>query len=295
MRNKNQGRVWWWLTLFVVAGVAVVIGFFLGMEKGRDAQKMAMTKQVPAVKKEEPQAEKEASEQNKTIYIKEIKKEIKMIRPISGEDSCARIEKDIQELFRVLNKKNYILHVEEEIETYKRFKKLVKVLSAHSPIPAGEGIDTSIMTKNIYHFFRLLKKNDIRILKAVMRNEADTLEMNMDLFFKWFMMGNRCPDPEGVRPSLGVMYQYAGFFLNTIGGRSYLFRRPVPFRLLMSYYSILIIHEADKRGKNNYGIDIFSQIASLAREIGMYPEFHYQNDYLHRLNEVSKYYLQKRE
>ena len=284
--------MWWWLTLFVVACVAVLTGYFLGMEKGRDKRKAAETSQTPAVKTVEPQVEKEVSEKKETIYTKEIKQ---VMPPSNREDSCDKIEKDVKTFFSYLNKKNYVVHIEEKIETYKRFKNLVQVLSAHSPIPAGEGIDTSIMTKNIYHFFRLLKKNDIRILKAVMRNEADTLEMNMDLFFKWFIMGDRCPDPEGVKPSLEVMYQYAGFFLNTIGGRSYLFRRPVPFRLLMSYYSILIIHEADKRRKNNYGIDIFSQIAPLAMEIGMYPEFHYQNDYLYRLNEMSKYYLQKRE
>ncbi|MBW1799420.1 MAG: hypothetical protein JRJ85_01690, partial [Deltaproteobacteria bacterium] len=99
---------------------------------------------------------------------------------------------------------------------------------------------------------------------------------------------------EGIRRSLDVAYQYAGFLLNTIGGRSYLFRRSVEIRLLMSYYCLLIIHEADKKGKNNYGIDIFPLIVSVAKEISLYPDFHFQDEYLQHLSRISDYYLTRR-
>jgi hypothetical protein len=108
------------------------------------------------------------------------------------------------------------------------------------------------------------------------------------------MLGDRCPDPEEVRPSLDVLYYYAGFFLNTIGGRAYLFRRALGVRLLCSYYSLLIVHEADKQGKNSYGIDIFPFIAPLGKEILLYPNFHFTNDYILKLNELEKYYIQRR-
>jgi len=92
---------------------------------------------------------------------------------------------------------------------------------------------------------------DIIILKEVLRNEADTLEINMELFYNWLMLGDRCPDNENIRPDQEVIYRYAGYFLNTIGGRAYLFRRPVTLRLLISYYCLRIIHEADKSGLNS--------------------------------------------
>jgi hypothetical protein len=277
--------------LFFVAVTALLIGYYLGFEKGRVSQKTSSEVRPPESMKETSTSEQNTAPQKETIFVEEVKE----VQPVKLEDSCEQAEKGIQEFFRYLNKKNYILHIEEDMDTYARFKRLVKTLADHPPTPAGEGIDTSIMTKNIYHFFRLLEKKDIRLIRDVIRNEADTLELNMDLFFKWITMGDRCPDSENIRPSLDVMYQYAGFFLNTIGGRSYLFRRAVPVRLLLSYYSILIIYEADKHGKNNYGIDIFSQIASLAGEISMYTDFQFQNEYLLRLNGLSKYYLEKRE
>jgi hypothetical protein len=211
-----------------------------------------------------------------------------------AKDYCTRIDQYVLDFFGYLNEKSYVHHLEEGMDTYDRFMRLIKTLSARPPIPAGEGIDTMIMTQNIFFLSRMLDRNDLRLLREVMRNEADTWEMNLDLFYDWFIYGGRCPDPEGIRPSLDVLYQYAGFFLNTIGGRAYLYRRRVGFRLLISYYCLLILHEADKRGKNSYGIDIFPQIAPLAREISFYPDFHFQKEYISRLDGVSKYYLQKR-
>jgi hypothetical protein len=91
-----------------------------------------------------------------------------------------------------------------------------------------------------------------------------------------------------------VWYQYAGFFLNTIGGRAYLFRRSLGLRLLISYYCILIIHEADKEGRNTYGIDVLPTILAVKNEIGNYPGFRYRDEYVRRLNTLESYYLAKR-
>ena len=62
----------------------------------------------------------------------------------------------------------------------------------------------------------------------------------------------------------------------------------------MTYYSILIIHDADKKGKNNYGIDIFPEIEPLTKEIGIFPDFRFRNEYISRLMEIKNYYAEKR-
>ena len=174
-------------------------------------------------------------------------------------------------------------------------RKLIRKLTASPPIPAGEGVDTKIIAKNIFHLFRLLDRNDLRLIREILRNEADTLEMNLDLFYRWLMLENRCSEGEETRPSLEELYHYAGFFVNSIGGRAYLFRRSLGVRLLISYYCTLIIHEADKRGQNSYGIDIFPKIAPLTREMSIYPDFNYQTDYILQLTKLQNYYREKRE
>ncbi|MBW1861504.1 MAG: hypothetical protein JRJ02_03920 [Deltaproteobacteria bacterium] len=290
MNRKENGRIWWWLALLLVAGAALLAGYFIGMEKGREERKEPEIKKIAVMKKEAAEIEREPH----------MEKELSLTEQISGttlpyqEASCSQIENDVLEFFRYLDKKNYVQHLESGIDTYDRFKAIIRKLSSGPPIPAGEGIDFRIMYRNIFHCFRMLEKNDLRLLLEIMTNEVDSLEMNLDMFYKWLMMERQCPDREGIRPSLDIRYQYAGFFLNTIGGRAYLFRRPLGPRLLISYYCLLIIHEADKRGKNSYGIDIFPVITKVKDEISIYPYFYFQKEYIDQLNRLEKYYLEKR-
>jgi hypothetical protein len=214
--------------------------------------------------------------------------------PARAEDRCREIEDRVQDLLSYLNKEAYVQDLETDTDIHERFETLMEKLSSHPPIPAGEGLDSLTMTKNVYHFYRVLDEDEIRLTKQILKNEAEYLEINLDTFYQWLMPADPCPDLDGIRPPLDVLYQYAGFFLNTIGGRAYLFRRSTPVRLLISYYSLLIIHEADKRGENTYGIDIFPEITRLAREISVYPDFQLQNTYLQQLTELQNYYLERR-
>ena len=91
-----------------------------------------------------------------------------------------------------------------------------------------------------------------------------------------------------------VLYPYAGYLINSIGGRAYLFRRSPAFRLLVSYYCLLIVHEADKTGKNSYGIDIYPQVQMLREEMSYYNDFLFQKTYLDKLDDLSNYYAERR-
>lgn len=216
------------------------------------------------------------------------------LRPYGEEPDCKQIEDDVEGFFDYLDQKKYVQHLGSGPDAYARFKRIIKRLAAEPPIPAGEGIDPRIIIQNVYYLYRILDRTDIRLIKDVVVNEKDTMEFNLYMFYKWLTLGGRCPDNGDLRPSLKVLYHYAGFFLNTIGGRAYLFRRLEGLRLLVSYYSVLIVHEADREGKNYYGIDVFPFIDPLKQEINYYPNFEFQSEYIDRLNEVEDYYLQRR-
>jgi hypothetical protein len=146
------------------------------------------------------------------------------------------------------------------------------------------------LASNAFHFFRCLEAKEIRLIREILANEASTLEMNLDLFYRWLTVGDRCPDPAGIRPSPEVLYSYAGFFLDTLGGQAYLFRRPGALRVLVSYYSLLILAEADRNGKNRYGIDLAPHAHSLASEMNRHPELLFQKEYSRRLLELCRVY-----
>ena len=319
MKKRVRRRFWSPLIILLVLVAAALVAFLLFRGKKPEERKV-QERQV-----EETKAEETKPEKLKEGEIRAGEKETSIGKPVTGqegaprvaakpplrgeptlpetvkegkvteiEDYCSKIEKGVQDFFTYLSRERYVRNLEGDMNSYERSKGVMMKLSSEPPVPAGENMDTLIMTRNIYHFYRLLESEDIRLIREIMRNEADSLELNLDIFYKWLMLGDQCPDPQKTRPSLEVLYQYAGFFLNTIGGRAYLYRRPLNVRLLISYYSLLIVHEADKRGKNTYGIDVFPEVTPLAREISLYPDFHFQNEYILQLTQLQNYYLKKR-
>lgn len=292
MKKKRTRHRWLWIFLVLVVLAAILLFYYFPMKKG------PLETEAPPLKRETPMIQEDAGKapvEGKIPAREERENEaIGEGQQTEPEDKCRQVENELREFFNYLDNRSYVRHLGEGLNTYHRFKGIIKRLCSQPPIPAGEGIDVQIITKNIFHFFRVLDRNDLRLIKDVLTNEAETLEMNLDMFYTWLMAGDRCSDPEGIRPSLEVLYHYAGFCLNTIGGRAYLFRRPTSLRLLISYYSLLIIHEADKKGINTYGLDIFPHIAPVEKEISIYPDLLFKEEYIQELRRLSKYYLEKR-
>ncbi|MBN1831624.1 MAG: hypothetical protein JW896_05880 [Deltaproteobacteria bacterium] len=290
MKKKKRKPLLPWLFVFICLAAAGLVVYFVLSERAQEDKRVEDAgepdmKTTPAPKAKAPLSD----EKEPAVTDEAVEKE-----PADVEDRCREIKDRVQDFLSYLNKKAYVQDLETDRDIYERFETLMEKLSSHPPIPAGEGLDSLTMTKNVYHFYRVLDENEIRLIKQILENEVEHVEINLDTFFQWLMPADPCPDLDQSRPSLDVLYQYAGFFSNTIGGRAYLSRRAAPVRLLTSYYSLLIIHEADKRGENTYGIDIFPEISRLAREISLYPDFELQNTYIQQLTELQDYYLQRR-
>jgi hypothetical protein len=288
MKKKGKGRGTPWVLIVVVAVLAVLAGYMWGAHRAKETETPPEAGPGRIAKKAAPTAEETGP------LRKEIFREEEMKPEEAGEDECRRLQEGVRGFFTELNGKPHIREIEEGIDTYVWFQRMLKKLSDHPPVAAGEGLDPTIMTSNVYHFFRILDRREMRLLKAVLTKELPTLETNLHLFYRWLSMGNRCPQPEGIRPSQDTLYAYAGFFLNTVGGRAYLFRRPSGLRLLATYYCLLILHEADKQGRNRDGIDLAPHVGDVAREMGFYGDFLYQKEYMRRVDELRAFYAARR-
>jgi hypothetical protein len=150
------------------------------------------------------------------------------------------------------------------------------------------------MAKNIFYFFRVLDDTDLKLIQEIINHEGDTLELNLAIFYKWFILGDQCPDPDKVRPSFAVAYAVSGFFINTIGGKAYLFRRSPQLRQLVNYYALLILHEADKRRENMYGIDVLPDLRLLIEEMRTNTKLTLQPEYMEQLKALLQYYEDER-
>jgi hypothetical protein len=207
---------------------------------------------------------------------------------------CNLIDQQVSDFFHSLDTKAYFRLFKLEKDAYPYFAQTIKKLAAQPPQPAGEGIHPTTLLANIYFFSRALERKDLRVIKAVIENERDTMEFNLETFYRWLMLGKDCPNSGNVRPLFDITCRYAGFFLNTTGGRAYLFRRPLRLRILISYYCVLIVYQADRLGKNSYGLNVVPFIQPLKDELTHHPELEFQDQYISTLNRIENYYLQRR-
>lgn len=292
--SNGSKRVWWWLLLFLVLGA--LIGYLLRGDLGKESEKvMPQEKAVPASeKKSPPEQEPETTLGTPQTTGNSLQKPAIPLNPVVKK-AVPLAELSLAEFFHYLDQQPSIRHLDLGTGgTRERFKIILKTLSSHLPVPAGEGIDPRILTANVYHFFRALDRKDIRLIKEIIRHERDNMEMDLRMFFLWFMEGEGDPDLDTLRPSLATAYPYAGYLLNTIGGRAYLLRRPSTVRVLLTYYSLLIVYQADKEGKNSYGIDLYPYVRALADEMTHYPDLQYQQEYMEKLDQIRQYYVSKR-
>ena len=73
------------------------------------------------------------------------------------EEQCAKTEKNLQDFFVYLDKQKYIQNLKLGMDTLSVYKKIISRLSSRTPIPAGEGRDSKIMIRNLFHLFRVLQ------------------------------------------------------------------------------------------------------------------------------------------
>jgi hypothetical protein len=139
------------------------------------------------------------------------------------------------------------------------------------------------------HFFRILGKKRVNLVRDVLQNEGEILESAMQTFYRWatYETGDRSQTGQ---PTLKTLYSYAGFFLNTLAGRSYLLRRDSKIRILTTYYSVLILDKVNDEKFNSAGIDIRPHIKFLLNDFQAPIGLMYQKSYVSELQKLADKY-----
>ena len=211
---------------------------------------------------------------------------------LSRQQQCTRLTGSLETFFNDLDKKPYIKAFKLEQPCLQLFNKLSKKLLANPPVVIRETNDLYTILTNMAHFFRIIGRRNILLMKGILDRESDKIEDIAAELYTWTIV-NQCTD-EKERLQLEIplekVYEYAGFFLNTMGGRSYLFRRDSRSRLLVNYYAILIIDRANKENINRYGLDISTTLPRLIQEIESTNLLIYKEDYLDSLYGLQEKY-----
>jgi len=197
----------------------------------------------------------------------------------------------INSFYHYLDQQKYIQarHLDAPSQIY--FPRLIQKLLNNPPVVIRETDDLLTILKNNTHLFKILGKYHILLLKEILSQEQDKIE---DVIASYYLL-TMPPISSGQDVSLTIpedaMLQYAGFFLNTMGGRLYLSRRDSRTRMLVTYYAIRIINQANIDGKNQYGLQLQPAIDMLTAEMETGGgHLRYKETYLDTLYDLKEKY-----
>jgi len=228
------------------------------------------------------------------VFGKEEKEETRPVEetqtPPEKLSDIAETERQIAAFFTYLDKRPYIRSLNLAGGSYLQYQIAIEKLSAKPPIIVGEMDSLYNMVRNVAHFYRVMGKKRVLLSRQILQNESEVIEAVMQTFYKWFTMDDGGKSTLKGRPSMTAMYEYAGYILNTLGGRSYLLRRSPKVRTLTTYYCVLILDRANDEELNSKGIDIRPYIRSSLLEIKNQIALIHQKEYITRLSELSLKY-----
>ena len=198
------------------------------------------------------------------------------------------VQARVMNFFRYLDSKGYTERRGLKISSQEMFVRVLQQLEATRPLIGGENQDLLALMKNMTFFFRTLGKDTLLTARDIVNNENAIMEPGIALFYEWLNPWQ--PQLEAPKVSREMMYGYAGFFLQSMGGRAYLFRRESGIRLLALYYSILVLDQANRDGLNVEGIDIGPPLEALIQEISYSRRLSERHRYLETLREIQARY-----
>lgn len=208
---------------------------------------------------------------------------------LKAEDrGCAGLERQLVSFFDYLGTKHDI--GSKDKSAYEIFGEMVEDLAQAPPLVTGEARNLSNLLKNRAHFFRVLGKDRIELLIAVMSSERDVLEHAMNNFYRYFVSDKCCEEYFGTCIPDETLYEYAAFFLDTLAGQGYLMRRDAGIRTLSLYYSVLVLDRAEDQGINRHGIDIRPRIEDVLNEVEATGGLRFRERYVSRLQDLKQKY-----
>ena len=202
--------------------------------------------------------------------------------PAKTED-CSRIDAQRVSFFQYLDSREYFKRVGKTTDAETLFRDVYQKLAANPPVNVGELENLQTLIHNVTHFYRILGKDRVFLIKEIFQKESAILEPAMAVMFAWITTcdtGNINP-PQSEK--LDSLYPYACFFLNTLGGRGYLLRRDSKTRMLTNFYSLMIIDMANDAQLNALGIDIRPHIDYVFYDINNQKGLMYRQRYLAHL------------
>lgn len=308
------------INYFLVAVIVILLGagFYLYLDRDRvgrwfskdliDQEKSVLEEKIASLEDEVTNLKEEAALQAPPKAIPEERKEEvfgkgnaattagkieKAEEPVSRNQECRDLQEKLKSFCRYLDGQDYVAAYGFPEGVCRHFQGVLPRLMKSPPVVVRETDDLLRVLQNNAHFFRVLGKRNTLLLRDILLHDGDMMEPVFALLYQSLELGESCrkagADTRFSFPLRGV-YDYAVYFLNTLGGRSYLMRRDSRVRMLTQYYSILILDRANGKNLNQWGMDIRYPLKALIADIRGSANLEKRTEYLRTLNALQKKY-----
>jgi hypothetical protein len=287
--------------LFAVLGVGL-LGYYLinqwhnrQLTNAREQEKAICMQRIAELEAKVQKLTQEAGSQSPPSADKtEMANVFGSEKPLSALQAettdCNKITAQAIAFFQYLDSKSYLIWPGVDGRAEDLFEDVFKRLAAHPPTNVGEMNNMYTLLRNVTHLYRVLGKDRVDLIKQIMHSESAVMEPAMAVMYAWISTCNAGTNHPMDSKRLKTLYQYACFFLNTMGGRSYLIRRDSKTRLLINYYALLIVDKANDAKLNSYGIDIRPHIDYVFYDINNQKGLMYRQRYLAHLAALKNKY-----
>ncbi len=206
-------------------------------------------------------------------------------------DACTENREKIRGLFAYLDRQDYVESRRFTGGSLEHFKGILARLLERPPFVLRETDDLLQVLQNKAHFYRVLGKKNTLLLRDIIRKEGDIIESSFAILYQAMILQEKCKaGGPALQAPLQDLYPYAVFFLNTLGGSSYLIRRDSRARVLTQYYCVLILDQANERKLNKLGLDIRPPLDALIGDLKVTANLTRKGEYIETLKKIrSKY------
>ncbi len=232
----------------------------------------------------------QVSEQTRTKVTEVFKEEPLKLMFAEGELTLEKTVFQLVTFFAYLDQQEYVKAHAPGGGSHQIFRQALDKLLQHPPMYNEELANLDNLNRNLSHFEAVLGKDAVRFFSDVFNNETELLEPLLNAYDSWSQLCESHSNSVLTCPRLPQLYDYASFFLGTFAGRNYLFESNPKLRVLLTYYSVLILDRAIDEQLNPNGLDIRQHILSALRAVDLQKDLVGMEVYQSKLKLLARKY-----
>ncbi len=205
---------------------------------------------------------------------------------LSSPQDCEAVQEDLLAICWVLDSRAYVKARGPAGGSFALLEKAVEDLASHPPVASGESLAPEALLANTFHLFRVLGSSRMDLVRDMLIREEGLAEPGAMALYRWLVTREQCAG-EGVLITSKVLYDYAAYLLNTLGGQGYLRRRSPKLAGLSMFYALVLLDQGIQKGVDPYGVDIRPHIA-ICRDLLRSQDLVFRDQYLSVLQEMGK-------